>query len=100
MFHPIPVGDGGGGGDAVKRDILVFSVVFGVRICSIGPHLPAGWGDAVKWNIVVFSVVSGCEHARLARTSQHRFGAGVFLVSAKKGAISYPRDFFQRRLKC
>ena len=27
-------------------------------MCSIGPHLPAGWGDAVKSNIVVFSVVS------------------------------------------
>ena len=42
----------------------------------------------------------GCEHARLARTSQHRFGAGVFLVSAKKGAIIYPGDFFQRRGNC
>ena len=26
--------------------------------------------------------------------------AGVFLVSAKKGAIIYPGDFFQRRRKC
>ena len=30
-----------GWGDAVKWNILVFSVVFGVRTCSIGPHLPA-----------------------------------------------------------
>ena len=26
--------------------------------------------------------------------------AGVFLVSAKRGAIIYPGDFFQRRRKC
>ena len=37
-----------------------------------------------------------CEHTPLARTSQHRFGPGVFLVSAKKGAIIYPEGFFQR----
>ena len=49
-----------GGGDAVKWNILVFSVVFAVRTCSIAPHLPAPFwcgGDAVKWNILVFSVV-------------------------------------------
>ena len=28
-------------GDAVKWNIVVFSVVFWVQICSIGPHLPA-----------------------------------------------------------
>ena len=32
---------GGGGGDAVKWNILVLSVVCRMRTCSIGPHLPA-----------------------------------------------------------
>ena len=57
MFHPVLVGDKGGGGNAVKRDILVFPVVLRVQIFSIGPHLPVAWGGAVKWNAVVFSVV-------------------------------------------
>ena len=80
-----------------------FLCCFEVRTCSIGPHLPAPFwcgGDAVEWNILVFSVVRGVEHARLARTSHYRFGEGVFLVSATKGAIIYPGDFFQRQLKC
>ena len=59
-----------------------------------------GGGDAVKWNILVLSVVCGVEHAQLARTSQYRFGEGVFLVSTTKGVIIYPGDFFQRQHKC
>ena len=49
---------------------------------------------------VFYQLFVGCEHARFARTSQHRFAAGVFLVSAKKGAIIYPGDFFQRPGNC
>ena len=47
-------------GDAVKWNILVLSVVFRMRTCSVGPHLPAPWarGDAVNCDILVLSVVS------------------------------------------
>ena len=61
---------------------------------------PTELGDAVEWNILVLAVVCSCEHTPLARTSQHRFGPGVFLVSTKKGAIIYPEGFFQRPGKC
>ena len=91
----------GAGGDAVKWTILVFSVFHDVRTCSIGPHLPAPvlvLGEMRSNGTFLFSrQFMPCEHARLARTSQHRFGAGVFLVSAKKGVIIYPGDFFQRK---
>ena len=65
---------------------------------STGPAPPSGVGEMRSNGTFLFtSLCLRFEHARLTRTSQCRFGAGVFLVSAKKGVIIYPGDFFQRR---
>ena len=93
MFHPISVGDEGGGGDAVKRDILVFSVVFVVRICSIGPHLPAGWGDAVKWNIVVFSVILAVRICSIGPHLPALFWCGSVFGQCEEGGNHLSRRF-------
>ena len=97
MFHPVSVGDEGGGGDAVKRDILVFSVVFGVQICSIGPHLPAGWGDAVKWNIVVFSVVFGVRTCSIGPHLPAPFWCGRVFGQCEEGGDHLSRRFLSER---
>ena len=92
-------------GDAVNCNILVLLVVSEVRTCSIGSDWPASpsivFVREMRSNgTFLFSrLFRVCKHARLTRTSRHRFDAGVFLVSTKKGVIIYPGDFFQRRLK-
>ena len=94
MFYPISTGDEGGGGDAVKRDILVLSVVFWVQICSIGPHLPAGWGDAVKWNIVVLSVVSAVQTYSIGPHLPAPFWCGRVFGQCEEGGDHLSRRFF------
>ena len=65
------------------------------------PALPSMIGEMRSNGTFLFSrLFLTYEHTPLARTSQHRFGAGVFSVSAKKGAIIYPEGFFQRPGKC
>ena len=90
-----------GAGEMRSNGIFLFSrLLLRCEYTRLARTSQKGGGDAVKWNILVFSVVFGVRTCSMARTSQHRFRAGVFLVSAKKGAIIYPGDFFQRRPKC
>ena len=70
-----------------------------MRICSIGPHLPVGWGDAVKWNIVVFSVVLGARTCSIGPHLPALFWCGCVFGQCEEEGDHLSRRFLSEKTK-